>query len=125
MDRPAFNRFDRNTRVRLNRFDLVSRVNVDVIRFDPNSGLHHKAEVIRLAQEALEQGEHFITRARLDPRVCGEELVADFYNIDWNTVYEVADTEGHKSLDRKARLWRALGFHFHPTILRLTPPGPR
>lgn len=105
-------RFDLNTRRRLEKFDIPTRLSIDVIRFDPTSGLRHRKQVIRLAQEALERGEHFLTMARLDERACGEALVADFYNIDWNTVHEVADSEGRESIERKARLWRSLGFHF-------------
>ena len=105
-------RFDQNTRLRLEKFDIPTRLSVDTIRFDPGAGPKHKGEVIRLAQEALQRGEHFITRARLDPRTCGESLVADFYNIDWNTVHEVVDSEDRRSIERKERLWSGLGFHF-------------
>ena len=120
MERVVFNRFDKNTKLRLAKFDLASRASVNMIRFDPASGLNHKKGVIGLAQEALQRGEHFITRARLDPRACGEELVADFYNIDWNTVHEVADSENKKSIERKEKLWRSLGFHFQVVTTHVT-----
>jgi len=102
-------------------FDLSSRLNINVIRFDPSSGLKHRQAVIHLAQAALESGEPFITRARLDPRFCGRELVADFYNIGWNTVYEVADSEERASIERKEKIWRSLGFHFQALPLRGAP----
>ena len=66
------------------KYTIPRRLSIDVIRFDGTSGSNHRKEVIRLAQEALERGEHFMKRARLDPRACGEAPVADFYNIDWN-----------------------------------------
>ena len=37
---------------------------------------------------------------------------ADFYNIGWNMVYEVADSEDQASIARKEKLWSSLGFHF-------------
>jgi len=104
--------WDKRTRDRLKKFDIGSRLNMDVIRFDPNSGIEHREQILRLAQEAIENGEHFLTRARLDNGYLKDALVADFYNIDWNTVYEVIDTEPDESIERKARIWRSQGFYF-------------
>lgn len=39
-------------------------------------------------------------------------LIADFYNIDWNIVVEVVDSERDDSVERKRRIWEKMGFHF-------------
>jgi len=110
-------KFDKRVKMMLDKLDLSSRMNIDTVRFDPTSGIEHRKEIIKLAQEAVENGEHFITRARLNNGAY-PSAVADFYNIDWNTVYEVTDTEPAESIQRKGRIWRNQGFHFEVISLR-------
>jgi len=110
--------WDKRTRDRLRKFDIGSRLNMDVIRFDSNSGIEHREHILKLTKEAIENGEHFLTRARLNNGYLKNALVADFYNIDWNTVYEVIDHEPVESIQRKARIWRNQSFHFEIITLR-------
>lgn len=114
--------FDRQTKERLALLDYNSLMNVNVVRFDPASGLNHRKAVLRLAEKAMENRERFITLAKLNRPSFAEPLIADFYNVDWNLIVEVADAEKGDSLERKRKLWERLGFHFD--IVRVKPGNP-
>lgn len=104
--------FDKRTKERLAFFDYDSLTHINVVRFDPNSALVHKRAILRLAEKAMENHERFITLVKLNRPTFAEPMVADFYNIDWNLIIEVANSEKEESIRKKRKIWEKLGFHF-------------
>jgi uncharacterized protein YfdQ (DUF2303 family) len=104
--------FDRHTKERLGLLDYDSLININVIRFDPHSGIPHRKMILRLAEKAIDNHEKFITLVTLRRPATSERVIADFYNIDWNLIVEVAYSEDEISLERKRKIWEKLGFHF-------------
>jgi len=104
--------FDKQTKYRLGLLDYDSLANINVVRFDSNSGIQHRKMILRLVEKAIDNHERFITLATLRRPATSEQVIADFYNIDWNLIVEVAYSEDEKSLERKRKIWEQLGFHF-------------
>jgi hypothetical protein len=93
----------------ISKFDFETIRNEGQIRFDRKSGQWHKDKLIDLCQDAMKNGNQFFTRARHYK----SGKVADFYNVPFNTVIEIADSESDESLRDKQVFWEKEGFNFN------------
>lgn len=92
----------------IQKFDFETQRNEGQIRFDRKSGLKHKMMLIQMCKDFIERQKPFFTRARHKE----SDMVADFYDIEWNEVVEIQDSEADESIARKKAFWTAQNYGF-------------
>lgn len=96
----------------LKKFDYSSQQHIDCIRFSKATGDKHRAMLLRLCNEAMENGHRFLTEARLSSTSDFDKLVADFVDLYDGDVVEIVDTESDKSIERKKQIYERYGLGF-------------
>lgn len=94
------------------RFDYYSNQHIDCIRFQRATGEKHRKKLLALCEEAMANGHHFITEARLMTTNDFEKLVADFVDLYDGDVVEIQDTESDESIQRKKAIYEKYGLGF-------------
>ena len=104
-------KIDAFTKGQLAKLQLPSYY-LNVVRFDSNSSKSHKIAILELCIEAIKNDHNFITRAVLSKPFMKDSVIADFYNVDTNTITEVLFSENMNSIKRKQKIWEENGFNF-------------
>lgn len=94
------------------KFDYYSNQHIDCIRFQKATGDKHRQKLLELCQEAMSNGHHFITEARLKSTDDVGKLVADFVDLYDGDVVEIQDSESDESIQRKKQIYEGYGIGF-------------
>lgn len=94
----------------IKKFDYYSGQHIDCIRFDHASGENHRKKLLELCNEAMSNGHHFLTEARLRTED-DTGLVADFVDLFDGDVVEILDSETDSSFQKKKAIYESLGIN--------------